>query len=569
MTGLPGETRKMRTTWLLALGVVGVVASVAVGAEQSGKKIRLVTREISLGTPDPQVEWASAYPSPNLKRMAHTGKRGGKWVVAVDGVVGQEYDGIAGSIRFSPDGKHLAYVARDGAKWVVVLDGVEGKQYDAIAGQGDWFRDVWFSADSSRVAYPARRGEKWLMVVDGVEGSEYDEVLPPRFSREGHRLGYIGKRDGKTVVVVDGVEGKEYDYVWEYSFFFSPNGRRFGYAARLGSQWVIVVDGKESQPYDGTHESCPIFSPDSKRVAYAAQRNGKWTVVVDGLEGHTYDRIWPFGTVFFSPDSKRVAYAAERAGKMVVVLDGVEQGTYDGLKLDSPLLFSPDSRRLAYVTSGKPQERKQSVVVDGVVGRWYAEVGRQLHDSSHWQGGPMFSPDSRRLAYVAVSVGRGRALLAPLQSALAETMERLGRPCVPSILPAPKFFVAVDGIEGRPYVRAQDLTFSPDGQRIAYKAMRSQKWLVVVDGSEGKPYDYVTEGPFFSPDSKRVVYVAKRGQKHLVVVDSAETCEYDGTYVAAFLPRKPSIFFTSPNSLCFLGWRDNQWLRVEVEIVEE
>ena len=54
--------------------------------------------------------------------------------------------GLAGSLTVTPDSRRVAYVARRGGKWLVVVDGVEGKEYDAIGAP-------LFSPDGQRVAY--------------------------------------------------------------------------------------------------------------------------------------------------------------------------------------------------------------------------------------------------------------------------------------------------------------------------------------------------------------------------------------------------------------------------------
>ena len=94
-------------------------------------------------------------------------RRGGKWLVVVDGVEGKEYDGIGkGTLVFSPDSKRVAYEAQRGGKWLVVVDGVEGKEYDGIV-EGT----LVFSPDSKRVAYVSKA---WRQAVgrSGWRGRE-------------------------------------------------------------------------------------------------------------------------------------------------------------------------------------------------------------------------------------------------------------------------------------------------------------------------------------------------------------------------------------------------------------
>jgi len=85
-----------------------------------------------------------------------------------------------------------------------------------------------------------------------------------------------------------------------------------------------------------------------------------------------------------------------------------------------------------------------------------------------------------------------------------------------------------------------------------------------VDGREGKKYDGIGESsPIFSPDGKRVAYWGKHGNKQLIVVDGVESQTYDG-----FL-RGSKLVFDSPTLLHGLAARDNEILRIDVEIVED
>ncbi len=143
---------------------------------------------------------------------------------------------------------------------------------------------------------------------------------------------------------------------------------------------------------------------------------------------------------------------------------------------------------------------------------------------------PAFSPDSRRVAYVAARGG--------------------------------KWLVVVDGVEGKEHdgIVAGSPVFSADSKRVAYAARRVAKQLVVVDGVEGKEYDGAAN-LVFSPDSKRVAYEAKRGDRWLAVVDGVEGKEYDG-----FL-KGSGLVFDSPSQLHTLALRGDEFLRVEVKIV--
>jgi Tol biopolymer transport system component len=70
----------------------------------------------------------------------------------------------------------------------------------------------------------------------------------------------------------------------------------------------------------------------------------------------------------------------------VAVIDGVESKGYDNLTKSAPV-FSPDSKRVAYIAV---RGEKQFIVVDGVEGKEYDGI---------LKGTPAFSPDSKRIAY--------------------------------------------------------------------------------------------------------------------------------------------------------------------------
>lgn len=369
------------------------------------------------------------------------------------------------TITVSPDGKRVAYAAIRGDNTIVVVDGVAGNKHDLVG----YYR-LSFSPDSKRLAYsaPAVDSNEYCIVVDGVEGQKYGWVGRPRFSSDGKHIAYAAYgRDG-TAIVTDGVEGKQYD--------------------RTG--W-------------------PRFSPDGKRLAYAAQSDGKWMMVVNGVEGRKYDDV---GRSRFSPDSKRLAYPASRGDKAIMVVDGVEIAKgFDEVEVRC---FSPDSKRFAY--AGRRGD-SWSLVVDGVEGEGY-----------EWIGHVDFSPDSRRVGYLAQPEGEGWRLV-------------------------------LDGVEGEAYDLIPYFCFNSTGERTAHQVDREDSQFVVVDGVEGKTYKEVGR-VYFTSDGKQVVYSAKLHGKWIIVVGEEEVREYD------FLLQRGEIHFDAPRQLRFAAVRNGAILRVEIEI---
>ena len=97
---------------------------------------------------------------------------------------------------------------------------------------------------------------------------------------------------------------------------------------------------------------------------------------------------------------------------------------------------------------------------------------------------PIFSPDSRRVAYAA---GKG-------------TNE----------------FVVVDGQHGPEYdeIAEEGPVFSPDSKRLAYQALKNQRWFVVLDGQEGPEYECIIEGRVTFLADGTLVYLAGRDKTY-------------------------------------------------------
>jgi len=404
-----------------------------------GGAVSVVIDGNPMGLPYDQVGRNVVAFSPDSRRTAFAGRFGGQWYVVTDGAESEPFDNVVPeSITFSPDGERVAVVAEQEGKALVVTDGTQGKRFDSIT-EGS----LTFSVDGQRLAYVARAGGHEFLVLNDVEGKAYDSVGRPCFSRDGRRLAYAASANGRSFVVLDGNEHKGYDApdkVHALSLSFSPDGQRLAWVVGPPGKTRAVIDGVEGKPCEHVFDDSLAFSPDGGRFAYMAQRTpaaggfagaAGAVVVTDGKEGRAHDGVVP-GSIRFSLDGRRIAYLAERAGRggavrRCAVIDGVEGKPYDWVR-DAPA-FSPDGRHYAYVAQRRPAPANAVAVAnppgappaaDGLAAQRAALIDATGQDVAAFEcfavvdgveaapypwvrGDLLFTPDGRRLAYLAAA----------------------------------------------------------------------------------------------------------------------------------------------------------------------
>lgn len=219
-------------------------------------------------------------------------------------------------------------------------------------------------------------------------------------------------------------------------------------------------------------------------------------------------------SIAISPDMRHVAYLDDVGKAKDLIVDGKYVTTYRDIEPTS-LRYSPDSKRLAYVATSDGG-RISIAETDEVRGRSHQTlhaVGGTLDvvvDGAEYPGfsavdlkSLVFSPDSRKLAFVAQKGNGGWQLY--LDG--AESVDR---------------YDDVACLATAPTVR-----FSPDSQHVAFAAVRNARWLVVVDGKPGAEYDAILDDTIvFSPDSSRIAYAVRRGGHEMVLLDESEQPEY-------------------------------------------
>ena len=177
--------------------------------------------------------------------------------------------------------------------------------------------------------------------------------------------------------------------------------------------------------------------------------------------------------------------------------------------------------RVAYI--GGRRDGNVYLVADGKAGGGYKHI---------W--GIEFSADAKHLAYVAKE-GTGQAECLVLDG--AKRIEPEGFVTYRYLNQARDPNFLMHSSVSWPVIFPEKVVhFSPDGEHLAYAAVRGSGRMVVLDNDhEAHVYDQVG-APVFSADNRHLAYIAQKSGKHIVVVDRAEGPEYDGIWHLMFSP---------------------------------
>lgn len=353
--------------------------------------------------------------------------------VLVDGTSGPEFGGILNHTPvFSPDSSRVIYGARIDEKWIVIE---AGKSKPETCAKWDRLLETSFSfsADSRHLAYVAKRDSKWYVVADGVEKGPYEEVTSlPVFSGDGSRLIYGIQQEGKQKIIDQDNPGQAYDLVG--AAVVSENGKRIAFGAQKDGRQFVVTDGQPSELYGGIYGESIQFSPDGVHAVYAAERGIQRFVVLDGKPGPDFENV-SGNSVRFSPDGQRLGYIVHNGDQWKAVVDGEAGPAFSKIER---LVFSADSSHFAYAAG---DEASRFVVLDGEKGPAYTEI---VKDSL------VFSPTGASVAYCGTQENK-------------------------------KIAVIFNGKKMGEYDLAGNISFSPDGKHITYRAAVGEGFAVYID----------------------------------------------------------------------------------------
>jgi Tol biopolymer transport system component len=397
---------------------------------------------------------------------------------------------------WSPNGRSVAYTAEVDGVFQIFTRSVARELGPTVGtpitkSEADSFFPTW-SADGSHVYYISNvQGVPGLWSVGAAGGSPQllmESVAQAAISPDGKTLAFLRDHDSGAdahslwISSLPGAAPRKYDrmpfaakrfFSWSY-LRFSPDGSKIG-------AWVSLDNG---------HSEFWILPFPSGTPKQALE-----TVPTT-----------PFARQFsWMPDSRHVIYA-ERPG----------------LSLDSHLWLADTARNnIQPLTAGTESEQAPSISPDGksvafastdirydlVEAPLDGSGMRNLLSTHLSEVSPAWSPFSNQYAYVTDRSGNPEIWLKSLQ-------EHWERPLV-----TPKDF----GDDLASFLF--DVTFSPDGQRIAYS--RSVKggediWISTLNGNAPvrlahEPHGEFQRGPTWSPDGNWIAYFTIRRGKYTLL----------------------------------------------------
>ena len=249
----------------------------------------------------------------------------------------------------------------------------------------------------------------------------FEERLDPR--RWGGQCGgcnveiYVVNADGTGRRNLTRNAGYDAGAVW------SPDGQKIAYIGSRGKGsgpwgkadiYVMNADGSSQQrltpnPQADLH---PVWSPDGRQIAFTSWHSPNWDIWVmnadgSGLENLTKSRAQEWAYTW-SPDGRKLAFVrtrntterSDRGWELYVVnADGSGQRRLlrTARPINAPPAWSPDERRLLFVALDPTGDNSEISVMNA--------DGSELHSLTPAGHSPAWSPDGRKIAFISTRLG--------------------------------------------------------------------------------------------------------------------------------------------------------------------
>ncbi|MDF1800622.1 MAG: hypothetical protein P1V81_15705 [Planctomycetota bacterium] len=385
---------------------------------------------------------------------------------------------------------------------------------------------VRWSPDGSQVAYVAYLADGTHPVVGDEVGPAFDYIDPPVF--HGNEGAFrVGNREGKDREVwwvwrgEASIKqlGKGQDWIGaialspddgEAVFWTQPGAKVMAGGAYDRSNQVFQSPWKKGKQWsDASSLTAPLFDPDGKRIYTAAMKGSEWFVLTIDKKGE-HRAKQGFGMLqdmVLQPDGDGLALVVPdtsprrggssgpsappgfgSGGMKSVVQVGKETFGADFDSAGAPA-YSADGKHLAYKVKRKGQF---GILVDA------GDEPVAWHD---FVTTPVFGPKGKQLAYAA---NQGTEVQPWFDMKLS--MDRADRTGTEQVVIQDRKGKQVE--TGEHFQRIEGLTWSPDGELLAFAAQGEEGWRVHAGDKVSDAYDHIGE-LHFSKDGKRLAFGAR------------------------------------------------------------
>lgn len=426
---------------------------------------------------------------------------------------------------------------------------VDFRQYrlKPIATSGSFESEPAWSPDGKNIAYTAQAGRVRQLFVRDLSAYGAAQITrqphdcsAPFWASDGSRIFYLSADDsGQTALWSIGASGGAPERL-KTNLAAATIGRdgSFAYLAPEPNEglalWVAPNTQSSPRRYSQGNWSTRFFNRGFVRFAPDGKSIGAWIATPTGQSEFwilpypsgaprralTFeDGIYPF---HWMPDGRHILFGGVLPGTIGSDLQianlksgefaPITKTTQDATQPD----ISPDGKHVAFTVADRDFDLMQLSVGDSAL--------KPLLASSRNEFSPAWSPVNSQLAFVTDRTGNEEIWLKGLPNGWE-------RPLV-----SPKDF-------GRTWISSfSDLSFSPDGQRLAFSVSRSGTRSIYLFNSAGGPMVKLTtqsdeeHAPSWSPDGNSLAFAMNRnGAAWLAIASSG------GRSTPALFRRFPSI----------------------------
>ena len=416
----------------------------------------------------------------------------------------------------------------------------------------DRLSDPQVSPDGKRIVFVLRetdleadkgRTDLWLVSADGTDlrplTSHHQGDSNPRWGPEGKSVFLISTRSESAQVWNIRIDGGEAQQVTDLpldvaNLLVSPNGKHIAFTMEVFPDCKTVTDTKDKlDEIEQRKTSGRIYDrifvrhwdtwKDGRRshLFVMPSAGGDPIDVMQGMDADTPSK--PFGgpeEITFTPDSKGLIFSARDAGRAepwstdfdlyLSPVDGSEPPTClteENQAWDTNPVFSPDGRTLAYLAMARPRYESDRFRI--VLRRW--PDGKQRVLTENWDRSPSsfcFSEDGKTIYATATNVGQKSLFAINVKTGAVRTIVKQGRISSPGIA-AGRIIFALNNLRSP----VELYSVKPDGsnvrkitninaEKIAAARMGEYEQFTFAGWNDETVYCYIVKPVDFDPAKK-------------------------------------------------------------------